>query len=202
MADPGQVAGALLAAGSSSRLGKPKAFLSWQGTTLLRRAAAELAAAVSPVLVVVPPKAAPYARELAGLGVQIVINRFPERGVGHSIAVAARALARFAPDAAGLLVLHVDQPLVGRDLLRRLIAAAGSRPDRAAACADAAGTLGPPTLFPPSFFPDLAVLDGDRGARALLERDRARLAVLRADEAFVDLDTPADYERLLASEAP
>jgi molybdenum cofactor cytidylyltransferase len=193
------VAGALLAAGSSSRFGRPKALLSWKGTTLLRRAAAELAAVTSPVVVVLPPDADPYAAEVDGLGVRIAINRSPERGVGRSIAAAARALAYFAPEATGLVVLHVDQPLVGRDLLLRLIAAAGAPPERPAACADAGGTIGPPTLFPASFFPELLALDGDRGGRALLERHRASLAVVEAPEAFVDLDVPADYERLIDS---
>jgi molybdenum cofactor cytidylyltransferase len=61
--------------------------------------------------------------------------------------------------------------------------------------------MGPPTLFPAAFFADLLALDGDHGARALLERDPARVARLPAPEAFLDLDTPADYERLLAGPA-
>jgi CTP:molybdopterin cytidylyltransferase MocA len=200
------VAGALLAAGSSSRLGRPKAFLELDGRTLLRRAAEELAAVVAPLLVVVPPQSEPFVRELAGLDVELVINRDPTRGVGSSIAVAARALRRSAPEAGGLLLLHVDQPRVDRALLARLVGAAGEALERSAACRASDGTIGPPSLFRRELLADLAELSGDRGARTLLERERdqapSRLVTVLAPEAFVDIDTAADYARLIGSGNP
>lgn len=199
-----RVAGALLAAGSSTRLGRPKAFLELDGRTLLRRAAEALAAAAAPALVVAPPDAAPFARELEGLGVRLVVNGEPSRGVGSSIAAAVRALAQLAPDASALLVLHVDQPRVDAALLARLVAtaaAAGAAASPCVACRDAAGAIGPPSLLPRDLFAELAALTGDRGARALLERERGRLLLVDAPEAFVDIDTAADYERLLADPA-
>jgi CTP:molybdopterin cytidylyltransferase MocA len=192
------VAGALLAAGGSRRLGRPKALVESRGLTLVRRAALELAAVCSPLLVVAPPKAGAIALELEGLGARLVVNRLPARGMGSSIATAARALATIAPEAQALLVALVDQPLVDRALLARLIDAAGR--DGWAACDYGDGVIGPPALFPRAAFAAVAALSGDRGARELLLAARDRLALVPFPGGVVDVDTLADYERLAASD--
>jgi molybdenum cofactor cytidylyltransferase len=192
------VAGALLAAGASSRLGRSKALLVHRGSTLVRRLAGELRAIVDPVLVVTPPKAAAIALELEGLGTRVIVNRLPRRGMGSSIATAGRALATIAPEASALLVALVDQPLVERELLARLLLA--GRKNGFAASDYGEGAIGPPALFPREAFPELAALSGDRGARELLRAAGDRLALVPFPGGRVDLDTPADYERFVASE--
>ncbi len=191
------VAGALLAAGGSIRFGRPKALLDWRGVTLVRHATRELGAVASPVLVVAPPKAGAIALELQGLDARLVVNRMPRRGIGSSIATAARALAAIAPGASALLLVLVDQPLVDRALLAQLIAAAG--PGGWAACDYGDGVIGPPALFPRAAFESLAALAADRGARELLHSAREHLALVPFPGGLVDLDTPADYERFVAS---
>jgi molybdenum cofactor cytidylyltransferase len=192
-----KLAGALLAAGGSTRLGRAKAFLLHRDSTLLARAARELAAATSPTLVVVPPKAGAYAREVQGSGARIVINRAPERGMGSSIATAARALHRLDPDAEALLVALVDQPLADRALFESLRAAAEAGTGWAA-CDLGDGVLGPPAVFPRAAFAELRAMTGDRGARPLLERAGERVARVAFPLGRIDVDTAADYARLLA----
>ena len=196
-----KLAGALLAAGGSTRLGRAKAFLEWRGETFLARLARELAAVASPTIVVVPPKAGAYARELEGTGARIVINRVPARGMGSSIATAARALLQFAPESDALLLALVDQPLADRELFARLRDATAAGIGYSA-CDYGDGALGPPAVFPRAAFASLRAMTGDRGARALLESAGDRLALVEFPGGRLDVDTAADYERLAAFGAP
>jgi molybdenum cofactor cytidylyltransferase len=192
------VAGALLAAGRSSRFGRAKAFAELDGVTFLRRLAGELAAVASPVLVVAPPDSARYEREIEDLDVSVVTNPDPERGMGSSIAAAAGELARAAPGADALLVALVDQPRAERAHFARLIEAAAVASGWAASDYGG-GVFGPPALFPRAAFAALARLDGDHGARDLLAGAGAELALVDFPDGRFDVDTPADYERLVAS---
>jgi CTP:molybdopterin cytidylyltransferase MocA len=196
-----RLAGALLAAGGSTRLGRAKAFLELGGETFLARLARELAAIASPVIVVVPPRSPAYGRTVEACGARAVVNPNPARGMGSSLAVAAAALRPWAPDADALLVALVDQPLADRELFARL------RDATAAGLGFAAsdygdGALGPPAVFPRTAFPALRALTGDRDARALLERAGDRVARVPFPGGRFDVDTAADYARLLAESDP
>lgn len=196
-----KLAAALLAAGSSRRFGRPKAFLEFRGRSLLRGLATELAAVADPVIVVAPPSANAFARELEGTGVKLVVNPWAERGMGSSLAAATRALVLRSPASEALLVALVDQPLVTRHLLERLVRAAEATGGWAA-CDYGDDEIGPPAVFPRAAFPELERLDGDRGARALLEARRDAIARVEFSDGRCDVDTPADYERLLAGDRP
>lgn len=187
-------AAALLAAGGASRFGRPKALLEIGGTSFLRRLASELAAVADPVLVVVPPDGERFADELAGTPAVSVTNPDPERGMGSSLALAAKVLTTTFPAAPGLLVALVDQPLADRTLFAELIGAAGDGSGWAAS--DYGSAIGPPALFPRTAFAELVTLSGDRGARSLLERERRRLALVDFPGGLYDVDTPEDFRRL------
>lgn len=195
-----KVAGALLAAGAASRFGGPKALLPFRGSTFVRHLAGELLAVAAPVVVVAPPKPHRIAEALDGLGpaVQLIVNPWAAKGMGSSIAAAARALATRAARADALLLALVDQPLADRELFARLIEAGGATGWAASDYGD--GVVGPPALFPREAWPALAGLAGDSGARGLLERSRDRVERVAFADGRVDVDTPGDYERLLERE--
>src|SRR5438045_3195305 len=87
------IAAVILAAGASSRLGKPKQLLGFRGHSLLRRAAeAALSAGCQPVVVVLGACLEPSVRELAGLPVQVVENREWQEGIGSSVRTGVEAL--------------------------------------------------------------------------------------------------------------
>jgi molybdenum cofactor cytidylyltransferase len=194
-------AGILLAAGGSSRLGRDKRRLVFQGKTFLRRAGETLAAVASPALAVVPPGAGEATAELAGLPIDLLVNPDPARGQASSLALAAAALAARGAGGAGVLLLLVDQPLADAELLHRLIAAAAAAEGWAASDYGNGG-WGPPAHLPGAALAELAALSGPRGARPLLERRRAAaagLALVAFPGGRFDVDTEADYARLLAS---
>ncbi len=180
-------AGLILAAGAGRRMGGPKALVTVDGETLLRRAAqSALEAGCSPVVAVVGL----WEPGLGDLAVHRVVNGEAKEGMASSIRVGIAALPE---EVQAVLILTVDQPAVDGPLLKRLLILAAEDPLRPVACAYG-GTLGIPAVLPRRLFPDLLALSGDRGAKAILLREQAAALVFPGGEA--DLDTPEDLERL------
>ena len=182
----------VLAAGTSSRLGRLKQLLPYGDTTLLGHAIATAGAAgVRRVGVVVGAHAADVAAEAMRARADVVAeNADWAVGMGSSLRVGARALTEptLAPDA--LLVLLCDQPLVTASDLRRLLAHGSD----VVVASVYDGTTGVPALFPRRMFGALAALDGATGAKVLLRG----ADVVRVDcpTAAIDIDTEADWSRL------
>lgn len=184
----------VLAAGPSTRLGRPKQLLAADGPSLLRHTVlAALGARCHPVVVVLGAGAERVRPEIADLDVRIVMNAGWSEGVGSSIRAGIDVLRAADPQAALLLVC--DQPRVDAALLARLIAEFEAAPGCAVACAYA-GTLGVPAVFPRERFAELAGLRGDRGAKALLLGMPDKLRTVRWPEGAFDIDTPDDAQRL------
>jgi CTP:molybdopterin cytidylyltransferase MocA len=180
------VVGIVLAAGSGSRMGQPKAEVMVDGVRLLDRAvAAASAGGCERVLAVVRngtnvPEA------------QVVVNPDPARGMRSSLELGVSAATEGTPPAA-LAVLLVDTPGIGPDAVRAVVSR--WRPGRI--CVGTyEGRRAHPMVMAPQFWLDALALAGpDEGARRYL-REHAELV----DEVAVpgdpaDLDTPADLQR-------
>ena len=197
--DPVSVAGVLLAAGGSRRLGSPKQLLTMHGVTLVERAARQLLdAGCSPVFVVVGANSAIIRDAVSMLPVECIENSRWERGMGTSIAAAVQSLTdvRFAQTSA-VLIATCDMPTVTVAHLKSLLAESNVGAQRVASAyagPDGSPERGPvrgiPAVLPRADWPDLAALDGDQGARALL-RDAGTMTVSLPNGRF-DLDTPSD----------
>jgi molybdenum cofactor cytidylyltransferase len=187
----------VLAAGTSSRLGRLKQLLPYGDTTLLGHAIATArAAGVRRVGVVVGAHAAEVAAEATRRGADVVAeNADWAAGMGGSLRVGTQALTTSAQPPEALLVLLCDQPLVTSSDLQQLLAHGSD----VVVASVYAGTTGVPALFPQRMFGVLATLDGATGAKPLLRGD----AVVRVEcpHAAVDIDTEDDWSRL-AVQAP
>ncbi len=185
-----KIAAVLLAAGGSSRLGRPKQLLEHDGEPLVRRAArAALGAGVDELVVVTGAEAAAVEAALDGLPLRRVRNDDWRQGLGRSIACGVEAVAADA-----VLLLLADQPAVDAALLRELLAA-GREGHRRVACAYAGG-LGVPALFAGGADREaLLALEGDGGARGLLAADRTSVHAIPAEQAAFDVDDEADWSR-------
>ena len=187
----------LLAAGSSSRLARPKQLLPYQGGTLLRHAA-EVAAAspCRPLVLVTGALHDDLLPELANLPFHVVRNDAWADGMGGSIAAGLQELETAAegPPVDAVVVMLCDQPLVNEDVIGQLIVQfqATGQPVVAAAYA---GTQGVPALFSRAVFPQLLALRGASGARELLQH-YAHLPAVDFPGGATDVDTEAQYKAL------
>ncbi|MCP5059992.1 MAG: nucleotidyltransferase family protein [bacterium] len=186
----GRIAAVLLAAGGSSRLGRPKQLLEWRGEPLVRHAArAALDAGVDELIVVAGADRAAIDDTLDGLVLRVVTNPSWTDGIGSSIACGVRAA-----DADAVLLLLSDQPAIDSKLLRQLVDA-GRAGHEMVACRYA-GVLGVPALFAgKQALACLIELEGDQGARALLARDPSRVFAIGAEQAAFDVDDERDWAR-------
>ncbi len=186
---------AVLAAGASRRLGQPKQLVSIDGEPLLRRQCrVALEANLGHVVAILGCEADRCAQALAGLPITVRVNADWEAGLASSIRSAAEMAALSASSA--LLLLHGDQHRVTPQDLQRLHgawAANGSRACRARHQSYA----GPPVILPVSMFAAISALEGDQGARALLEQcSDDELLEVAMPNAVDDLDLPAQLPDL------
>lgn len=186
----------LLAAGASRRFGGglQKLVQDLKGRPVVRWSAESLMGApVDQVSVVVGSSDRPVRDALSGLDVRFVHNAAADQGMASSIAVGVSALAA---ETEAVLVALGDEPLVGRDPVRRVIER--YRQGGASVVAPSfCGVRGHPVLFDRTVFPELSALSGDRGARGVADRVPARLAIVELDVPKpVDVDTPGDLARL------
>ncbi len=184
-------AAVVLAAGASTRMGRPKLALPVGGVPMLRRVAAAAAASRCDEVVVVlgGVHAAAYRPLLDGLPVRVVENPDPGEGMGSSIRVGVAAIA---PEATGVVILLADQPLVTAAIIDQLVETAVAGGHRIVASAYRS-IVGPPAYFDRALFLELLTLEGDRGARSVIERyPQQGVALPLPDEAAVDVDVPED----------
>jgi molybdenum cofactor cytidylyltransferase len=156
----------VLAAGRGSRLATrtPKPLLLLDGRPLVQWAvAAATTSGLAPVLLVVGRARRAVARA-APEGVEVVRSRQWRRGIAHSLHAALDALE--PTDARAVCVGLADQPLVGADAYRRLVAAHADGARLAVATYD--GTRGNPVLLDRVLWAEARTLRGDVGARALM----------------------------------
>ena len=186
----------VLAAGLSRRMGRPKLLLDLQGKPVIRHTVERvIAAGFAPVLVVVGPEHEALRRALDGLGARLVVNPAPEAGQASSVRVGIQAMPA---EARAALIALGDQPGLSLEVISRLRQAMGVSGTSIAAPRYTDG-LGNPVLFAAAVFPELLTLSGDRGARSVVEKDAARLAIVDVSTPMPgDLDTPEDYARLNA----
>jgi molybdenum cofactor cytidylyltransferase len=191
------VAGIVLAAGGSTRMGRPKMLLPFGAGTILSSAVAPLLGGdVGDVVVVLGADAERVRREAAlpdDPRLVFVVNDAWADGMAGSIRRGVEACA----DADAVLVALGDQPTIPAALVRRVVDAwNGESPLVVPHAGDRAGH---PILFARALFPELLALSGDVGAREVVRR-HWRQAVFVDAEPPPDVDTPADYERLQSGE--
>ena len=189
------IAAVILAAGGSSRMGRPKQLLDWGGRPLVRAAAeTALAARLDPIVVVVGGARAEVQAVLADLPLRIVANQDYAAGQSTSLRAGIAALDERAD---AVVVLLGDQPFVTAAIVERLVAE--WQASRSAIVAPVyAGQRGNPVLFARSVLPELLAIQGDQGARAVLAADPSRIHPVAFDDPrpLADIDTLEDYERL------
>ena len=187
------IAAIVLAAGFARRMGRQKLLLELQGKPVVRWSVEAILPHVGDTVVVTGQDDEAVRAALAGLAVRFAVNPRPQAGQGSSIAVGAAALK---PWTAAALVALGDQPRLPEGLIARLLAER-ERSGKAIVAPVFQGTQGTPVLFAAAVFDELRALDGDAGARSVVQARPERVARLAIDAPMPpDVDTPEDYARL------
>ena len=179
----------VLAAGGSTRLGRPKQLLTRDGEALVHRAARlALASGAARVRVIVGAHADDVVAAVRDLPVECLVNPRWNEGLAGSVRVALDALA--AHDRATLL-LTCDQPALDLVHVQALLAAARAAPSGSAATRFG-DRVGVPAVVAPTMLRAARDLQGDRGLRDVLNAAGAGVIACDAPDLGVDIDTPED----------
>ncbi len=187
----------ILAAGASTRLGRPKQRLIFKGRSLLQgaiQAGKESGCANS--LIVLGAHAPSILADIEKEAISVVHNPDWQEGMASSIRSGLQELLRIAPQTSGLILMLCDQPYVNALLLNKLIEEKRRTGKKMVACAYKE-TAGVPVLFDKSFFPQLLSLSGREGAKKLLYQYPEALHTIPFPLGAIDIDTQTDYESLL-----
>lgn len=190
----------ILAAGSSSRYGALKQLIAIDGEPMVRRITRNtLAAGLHPVVVVVGAQSDRVTDCLSNLDACAVSNPDWATGMGSSLATGVATLISQAAPLQSLMVMLADQPAIKVDDLERMLVAHVARPSRILACRNK-GDYGPPCIFPLAYVDELMALSGSQGARALFDRHPSAVEGFDLPAAFLDIDTPDDYNAWQAAQ--
>jgi molybdenum cofactor cytidylyltransferase len=191
-----QVGIILLAAGGSSRLGKPKQLLLYKGQTLVQNTlSVALTSNAQSVIVVLGANADILQTEITNGKIHVVVNDDWQEGMGSSIRTGVKAITEINPSTEGVILLVCDQPFINSALLNNLITAHQKTGKEIVACTYG-NTFGPPVFFHQSLFSELLQLKGDTGARSIVQKHLDNMEAIPFPEGIFDIDTKGDYEKI------
>jgi molybdenum cofactor cytidylyltransferase len=197
-----RIAALLLAAGQSRRMGSNKLLEQIDGRPMVARTAQRLLSSrARPIVAVLGNQADAVDAALGKLPVERVHNPAYAEGLSTSL---KRGLETLPPDIDGVMVCLGDMPLVAGRELDRLIAAFNPLEGRAIVVPTRRGKRGNPVLWAKRFFPEMAELAGDVGAKHLIG-EHAELVCeveMDTDSVLVDIDTPDALAELRAKVKP
>jgi len=186
---PGQIVAILLAAGAGSRFGGDKLLHPLEdGVAIAAHAARNLRAVLPEVVAVVRWGDFPLYDLLEQEGCRVTMFQGAARGMGASL---AHGVAE-AREAEGWVIALADMPRVPQDAVRRIVAALE---EGALIAAPVHGKeRGHPVGFSAKLREELLALDGDTGARAVLDRHREKIRAIPCDDPGVlfDVDRKSD----------
>ena len=190
------IAGLILAAGESSRMGTDKALLTYRGRTFLEHILATLhEAGLKDVKVILGHHADEIQRGTKLSGTEVIINQDYRRGQTSSLQAGLRALDR--PNVSAVLLCLVDHPAVSTQVIGKLVAAF-EQSGAPVVIPTNQGVRGHPVLFSRVLFAELLALSPEEGANTVVRRYRNSTQFVEVDDPgiLVDVDDPGSYRRL------
>ena len=186
----------LLAAGSSSRMAKPKMLLLFNGKTLLQHVIDETKKVNENKLLVVTGCYHSLLKEiLAQQQIDFIENQHWEEGMSSSIQTGIAYIMQHYHNVNSVIIIVCDQPYISAALLDELIAVK-QQTHKGIVAAAYNDTTGTPVLFDKKYFEKLALLHGQYGAKKLLQQFKDDVARVVFSLGEVDIDTKEDYENL------
>jgi molybdenum cofactor cytidylyltransferase len=189
-----RVAGIVLAAGASTRMGRNKLFFDIEGESLLRRTVKRaIEAGLDPVIVVAGYEADRTIDALSDLHCSPVVNAEYARGINSSVRTGIRAVA---PHVGAAVVLLADMPFITSAMIGALVERYRSAP-----CPLVVSRYddvnAPPTLYDRALFGELLATEGEGCGKHVVKRHLGEAVIVAwPAEALTDLDVPEEYDRV------
>jgi Uncharacterized MobA-related protein len=184
----------LLAAGSSSRLGQPKQLLPWGDKTLIEHQLSVVLSIGMPVIVVLGAYSEKIWPVIEHYPITVAVNHHWESGMGSSVACGIVKLLQTEPEASGVLITLVDQPLIPANHYNLLLDAFEPGTDQIIASTSAEAWFGVPVIFDRCYFGELKNLQGEKGAKTLIQKYPTRIKTVTCNEIIQDIDTIENYQ--------
>jgi len=186
----------ILAAGASSRLGRPKQLLPYRGKTLLSHTVNEaINANADAVVVILGEEADIFRKEIDEKKVLVAVNSGWEEGMASSLRQGLETLLNSKPYIDAVILMVCDQPYISSSVLNELITTQQKTARQIVTCSYGEA-IGPPALFHKKYFPDLMNLKGDAGARKIIQQNMNDVVTVPFPEGNIDIDTEEDYKAL------
>jgi molybdenum cofactor cytidylyltransferase len=185
------ISAVVLAAGLSSRMGRFKLLLPWQGGTVIGRVVRTLEeAGLEEIVVVTGHRAGEVTAALAGTRARTVLN--PDYAAGEMLSSVQVGLRALGPDADAALLCLGDQPQMEAGVVRAVLAAGDGK---SVVIPSYRMHAGHPILLPRTVWPDALAASGTLKEALAPHRAGFTYVVVDAPSVLADLDTPEDYER-------
>ena len=190
----------ILAAGSSSRLGRPKQLLDYKGKTLLQTVINEaLETSCRPVIAVLGSNAKEIASQHQNDRVNFVINESWENGMASSIVAGLSAIIRNNSEIESIIIAVADQAFIKMSNFNNLIEKQKETGKNIIA-STYAETIGTPVLFKKDYFEALLSLTGAEGAKKILKQYPQDVETVVFEHGEIDIDTETDYNNLISQQ--
>ena len=190
----------ILAAGSSSRLGRPKQLLDYKGKTLLQTVINEaLETSCRPVITVLGANTKEIASQHQHDQISFVINESWENGMASSIVAGLSAIIRNNSEIESIIIAVADQAFIKMSNFNNLIEKQKETGKNIIA-STYAKTIGTPVLFKKDYFEALLSLTGAEGAKKILKQYPQDVETVVFEHGEIDIDTETDYNNLISQQ--
>jgi molybdenum cofactor cytidylyltransferase len=189
-----RIAGIILAAGNSRRMGQSKALMEWNGTPFVRVCALKaISSGLDPILIVAGEKFSQISDCVKDLPVQVIENLDWNEGQSTSLRVGIKSLPKRI---GGAIFLLVDQPQIPITLIRKLVSEHASTMSTII-LPESGGRRANPVLFDRKTFQALTEIQGDIGGKVIFSKFPVHPILWFDESILLDIDTPEDYQKLL-----
>ncbi len=190
-----KVAVVILAAGVATRMQSIKQLLPYKDSSLLGNAIqSAIESNASATICVLGANAEIIQKTIEKEAVSIIINENWASGLGSSIAHSVNFVEKYFPDIEGIVFTLADQPFVTTKYINLILdTALDSEKIYASQYPE---TIGVPVLFPKKYFGDLKKIEGEQGAKKLLQIYQHQVIPISPDFINMDIDTPEDYKKI------
>ena len=186
----------ILAAGSSSRMGEPKQLMMYKNKTFLQHIISEAKNAnLEPVICITGYQSDLITKNILHLEVTVVYNENWREGMGSGISAGIKQI--LLSDVDSVILAVSDQPHISADLFRTM-EELKDLSGKGIVAASYAGTLGTPVLFAKNYFEQLKSLNGNQGAKNIVELNMPDVRSVEFEKGKIDIDTKEDYEHLIS----